>query len=67
MGVALVDIQWEKYNDNNTTYGLKWENCPDEMITTENQQVCVAFLPIILIKCFFCVIFIRIQENDPVI
>ena len=39
MGVALVDIEWEKYNDNNTTYGSKWETCPDEMVTTENQQV----------------------------
>ena len=39
MGVALVDIEWEKFSDNNTTYGSKWENCPQEMVTTENQQV----------------------------
>ena len=39
MGVALVDIEWEKYTDNNTTYGKKWENCPESFITLENQQV----------------------------
>ena len=39
MGVALVDVEWEKHDDENTTYGQKWTNCPDTMVTLENQQV----------------------------
>ncbi|XP_066931859.1 flap endonuclease GEN homolog 1-like isoform X2 [Clytia hemisphaerica] len=45
MGVALVDVGWDKHDDENTTYGQKWTNCPDTMVTLENQQVVTKTLP----------------------
>ena len=37
--VALVEIEWRYEGDNVDTYNPKWENCPKEFVTLENQQV----------------------------
>jgi len=44
-GVSLVEIKWRKYDNGNETYSKRWEGCPEEFVTLENQQVVVKVLP----------------------
>lgn len=39
MNVLLVDVAWEKSVDEDMTYSGSWENCSEEFVTLENQQV----------------------------
>ena len=52
LGVALVEIKWEKDVSQVYNIDMKWENCPETFTTLENHQViyyqhilkCIQFL-----------------------